>query len=169
LSRDTLPLGADFAHCFRWGSGRASFASGNVCCLHCRWRVHQRGGTKHFLRCSRRGDHECRDRSGWSLRPRNLSVPSSRPRQRGGCTGAVRPGVSGAGEGQPAAPRHDSRPEPGAGAAVQSQAKGSGHKGLCAPTRLRTQRHPPCRARHAGCARACPVRRAAPPLRSLSR
>src|SRR5690348_4463913 len=38
----------------------------------------------------------------------------------------------------------------GAGADVQSKAKGSGQKGLCAPTRSMTQRHTHYRARHAG-------------------
>jgi hypothetical protein len=37
------------------------------------------------------------------LRPRTVSVPSCRPRQRHGCTGLVRPCGPGAGEGQPTA------------------------------------------------------------------
>ena len=38
----------------------------------------------------------------------------------------------------------------GSGADVQSQAIGSGQQGLWAPPRSMTQRHTPCRARHAG-------------------
>src|SRR5262249_17554182 len=52
----------------------------------------------------------------------------------------------------------------GAGADVQSKAKGSEPKGLCAPRRSMTQRNTHCRARHAGSARRGPVRRWAPPL-----
>jgi hypothetical protein len=40
-------------------------------------------------------------------RPRNRSVPSSRPRPRGGGRGAVRPCVSGSGTGQHTSTRHD--------------------------------------------------------------
>jgi hypothetical protein len=53
----------------------------------------------------------------------------------------------------------------GAGADVQSKAKGSEPKGLWAPRRSMTQRNTHCRARHAGSARRGPVRRWAHPLR----
>ena len=140
MSRDRLPLRADFSNFFRRGSGRGACASGNAFCLHFRWLAHRRGCTTPVWRCSRHGDDEWRDRSVGSLRPRNLSVPSDRPLHRGGCTGAVRQFVSGAGEGQHTSTRHDYRRSTSAGADVQAQATGAGQKGLWAPPRSMTQR-----------------------------
>jgi hypothetical protein len=84
LSRDKLPLEADFLLFFRCGLGRTQSAPGHVFCLHFRLLVPQRGCTKHVLRFARRRDDECGARFGCALRPRNLSVPSYRPMQRGG-------------------------------------------------------------------------------------
>ena len=44
--------------------------------------VPQRGCTTHFLRFSRHVHDECRNQDAYFLRPRNISVPSYRPRQR---------------------------------------------------------------------------------------
>jgi hypothetical protein len=61
-----------------------------------------------------------------SLRPRNLSVPSYRPSQQGGCTLSVRQFASGSGEGQHTSSLCDHRRMSGAGAGVQSTAEGLG-------------------------------------------
>lgn len=76
------------------------------------------------------------------LRPRNLSVPSSRPLQRGGATPRVRPFGPGAGEGPHTGTGSDARRLARAGAEVQATAQGSGPKRLWAPTRALT----PCDA-----------------------
>jgi hypothetical protein len=72
------------------------------------------------------------------LRPRNMSVPSSRPRPSGGSTPCVGQGVPGLGEGPHTWPRSAARRSSRAGADVQSKAEGSGPKSLWAPTRSPT-------------------------------
>jgi hypothetical protein len=73
------------------------------------------------------------------LRPRNISVPSYRPMQRGGSTQRVCQLVPGSGEEQHTCTGSDARHISRAGANVQSKAKGSGPKRLRAPTRSLTQ------------------------------
>jgi len=73
------------------------------------------------------------------LRPRNIAVPSYRPRQSGGATQYVCQVGPGSGEGQHTWIGSDARRISRAGADVQSQAKGSEPKCLCAPTRSLTQ------------------------------
>ena len=65
--------------------------------------------TKHVLRFYRHCDGECRETLYRPLRPRNISVPSYRPTQQGGCTFAVRQFASGSGEGQHTSPLGDHR------------------------------------------------------------
>ena len=69
---------------FRYASGQARSASGNVFRLHFRGWCIRRDCTKHLLRVCRHRDGG--DREGWhnSLRPRNISVPSCRPLQKRG-------------------------------------------------------------------------------------
>jgi hypothetical protein len=78
-------------------------------------------------------------RSSGSLRPRNLSVPSYRPMQSSGSTLRVRQLAPGSGEGQHTCTGSNARHISRAGADVQSKAKGSGPKRLCAPPRSLTQ------------------------------
>jgi hypothetical protein len=87
VKRQTLPK-SGFSNFFRCASGQAPSASGNVFRLHCRWLVHPRDCTKHFLRVSRPRDGDSRERWSSSLSPRNISVPSYRPTQTRGCTSA---------------------------------------------------------------------------------
>jgi hypothetical protein len=51
----------------------------------------QQGCTQHVLRFSHRVHDECRARAVRSLRPRNVAVPSYRPRQTTGETCHVLP------------------------------------------------------------------------------
>jgi hypothetical protein len=60
------------------------------------------------------------------LRPSNRSVPSYRPLQRRGCTGASRPCGAGAGAGQPTAPGGDERRRQWSPRGGPLQAQGSG-------------------------------------------
>src|SRR4029434_5773682 len=98
MPRDELPLVAYFCCFFRllswqdqrpgsWANFIASIGADEVCC------------TKHVLRFSRHVHGECRETLSRPLRPRNISVPSSRPPQQGGCTLSVRQFASGSGEG----------------------------------------------------------------------
>ena len=151
---------------FRCGSGRAPCVPGNVCCLHFHLRVHQRGCTKPLVRCSRRRDDECTDARGWSLRPRNFSVPSSRPRQSGGCTPGVRQGGSGAAAGPHTTTGPAVAVSRRAGADVQSKGRAQGRGPLGSST-CATQGHRHDRARPAGSSRDRPVRRRAHPFRAL--
>jgi hypothetical protein len=80
------------------------------------------GCTNHVLRFYRHGDGACRETWSRLLRPRNLSVPSSRPPHKAGCRVAVRPFASGAGEGQHPSPFATIAAISGAGARVQSTA-----------------------------------------------
>jgi hypothetical protein len=73
------------------------------------------------------------------LRPRNISVPSYRPMQSGGATPCVCQLEPGSGEGQHTWIGSAARRSSGAGADVQSKAKGSGLKSLCASPRSLTQ------------------------------
>lgn len=77
-------------------------------------------------------------RQGGSLRPRNLSVPSYRPRHRGGSTLRVCLGVPGSGEGQGTWTGREAGHIARAGADVQSTAKRSGPKRLGVPPRSLT-------------------------------
>jgi len=94
--------------------------------LHFRRLVHQRRCTKHLLRFSRRYNDECSNRAAWSLRPRNLSVPSYRPLQREGSTATVRPWVPGSGEGQHPSTRYGYRRLYQSRSGCPIKAKGSG-------------------------------------------
>jgi hypothetical protein len=99
------------------------------------------------------------------LQPSNLSGPSYRPRQSSGCTTGVRQGGPGAGEGQPTCIERDPRRSARAEAEVQAKAQRIGAIGpMCASAcsdAVRAAEH-----LRPGCACACPVRRAAHPLRS---
>jgi hypothetical protein len=106
--RQTLPK-SGFSHFFPLWLSRAPSVPGNVFRLHFRRLVHQRHCTTHVLRFARHGNDECSDRSEWSLRPRNLSVPSYRPMQREGSTATVCQLVPGSGEGQHTSTRHGYR------------------------------------------------------------
>ena len=101
------------------------------------------------------------------LRPRNISVPSYRPTQQGGCTCSVRQFASGAGEGQHTASLGDHRRRSRSRSGCPSNRRGLRGHGLCAPGRSLTQRNTHGRALLAGSPRACPVRPQAHPLRSL--
>ena len=65
--------------------------------------------TKHLWRFYRHADGDCRETLHRPLRPRNVSVPSYRPRQRGSCTSPVHQLVPGSGEGQHTSTVCDSR------------------------------------------------------------
>ena len=62
--------------------------------------VPQRGCTKHLLRFARHVHDECRNSAVCFLRPRNISVPSYRPRQRQDKRQTFSSEGSGSGEGQ---------------------------------------------------------------------
>ena len=165
-----LALRADVTHFFPLCFGQAPFVPGNVCRLHCRLLGPQHGCPKPFLRCSRCCDNECRDHAGGVATTSQSLCPLVPSSAKGGLNGGRSPGSRRRGGG--------GRPRPwdttlaaslGAGVDGQSQATGAEPKGLCAPRRAMTPRHPPCRARHIGAARRGPVRRWAPPLRSLRR
>jgi hypothetical protein len=167
LSRDRLPLGADFllffSAFFPWQGQRLgswanliSFYGCRCSMLHqtlievlppLRWRL-QRG----FVA---------------SLRPRNLSVPSYRPTQQGGCTFIVRQLASGSGEGQHTSPLCDHRRMYRSRSGCPINRRGLRGHGLCAPVRSLTQRDQQFRAHSSGSPRAHRVRRQAHPLRSL--
>jgi hypothetical protein len=74
-----------------------------------------------------------------ALRPRNLSVPSYRPTQQGGCTCAVRQCASGAGEGQHTFPWCDHRRMERSQSGCPIHRSGLRGHGLCAPGRALTQ------------------------------
>ena len=101
------------------------------------------------------------------LRPRNISGPSSRPTQQGGCTFAVRQGASGSGEGQHTASWCDHRRMERSRSGCPSNRRGLRGHGLGAPGRSLTPRTKHGRALFAGAPRAQPVRPQAHPLRAL--
>jgi len=79
LSRDQLPLRADLL-VFSAFLLLTHLSLGNVFCLDFRMRVyHKHGCTTHVLRFDHRVSDDGRDLSVYSLRPRNVSVPSYRP------------------------------------------------------------------------------------------
>jgi hypothetical protein len=102
------------------------------------------------------------------LRPRNISVPSYRPTQRGGCMRCMRQFVSGSGEGQhtlPGATLAVGRGQ-GAGAHVQSTAQSSGRKAYALLGVHRRKKINSAKYVCSGSARACLVRRQARALRA---
>ena len=101
------------------------------------------------------------------LRPSNIAVPSYRPTQQGGGTFAVRQFASGAGEGPHTSSWCDHRRMSRSRRGCPINRRGLRGDGLCAPRRSRTQRDKHGRALFSGSPRARPVRRQAPPLRSL--
>jgi hypothetical protein len=105
----------------------------------------------------------------WPLRPSNLSVPSSRPTQRGGGTCPVRQGVPGAGEGQHTSREHDACRKYWSRSRGPIQGPGSKDNGLGAPGRSQTPPVHHGRARFCGCSHHSPVRRGARPLPSVTR
>jgi hypothetical protein len=125
VKRQTLPK-SGFCQFFPLWLSQAQSVPGNVFRLHFRRLVHQRRCTKHLLRFSRHGNDECSDRSEWSLRPRNISVPSYRPMQREGSTATVCQLVPGSGEGQHTSTRHGYRHLYQSRSGCPIKAKGSG-------------------------------------------
>ena len=121
-----------FPNVFRWAAGHASSASGHVCRLPCRLPVHARDGPTPFLRVSRHRDGG--DREWWSgaLRPRNVSVPSSRPTQTRGGTSACAREAQVRVRGRPRSASGPCATKTGAGAGVQSNASGQGQAPRCA-------------------------------------
>ena len=133
VKRQTLPRSGFLPFFFRCGSGRASFASGNVFCLHCRRLVPPGGCTTHLSRVSRHDDGECREPGDGFLRPRNLSVPSYRPPQTRGYTSPCASEAEVRGRGSPQAPSATSAlGRTGASAGVSANAPGQGTGPMCA-------------------------------------
>jgi hypothetical protein len=135
LSRDKLPLGADFCCFFRllswqgqrlgsWANLISSIGADEVCC------------TKHVLRFYRHCHGDCRETLSRPLRPRNISVPSYRPTQQGGCTVSVRQFASGSGEGQHTSPLGDHRHMERSRSGCPINRRGLRGHGLCAPRRF---------------------------------
>jgi hypothetical protein len=126
VTRQTSPV-RGLCACFpRWGSERRRPQVSCAGCMArrgCRPRVaapHPDGGS--LTRATVRAERRQRG----PLRPSNLGVPSSRPRQRRGCTGAVRPCGAGSGEGQPTSPGCDDRRRQWGQRGCPSNAQGSG-------------------------------------------
>ena len=124
--------------------------------------------TKHLLRFYRRRDDDCRATVSYPLRPRNISVPSCRPTQKGGCTFPMRQLVPGSGEGQHTSTVCDSRRLSRSGGGVQSIAQGQDKAPMCSWAFADAGRQH-CRARSPGSSYGDPVRPQARPLPSLNR
>jgi hypothetical protein len=167
LSRDRPPLGADFllffSAFFPWQGQRPGSWANLISFYRCRGSMlHQ---TLIEVLPPSRGD--CRATLSRPLRPRNLSVPSYRPTQQGGCTFFVRQLASGSGEGQHTSPLCDHRRMSRSRSGCPINRRGLRGHGLWAPGRSLTQRDHYFRAFSSGSPWARPVRRQAHPLRSL--
>jgi hypothetical protein len=103
--------------------------------------------TKHVLRFYRQRNGDCRETLSRPLRPRNISVPSYRPTQQGGCTFSVRQLASGSGEGQHTSPLGDHRHMFRSRSGCPINRRELRGYGRCALRRSLTQRHNHCRAR----------------------
>jgi hypothetical protein len=167
LSRDRLPLGADFLPFFPaffpW-QGQPPGSWANLISFYgCRCSMPHQTLIEVLppLRWRLQRDF------GLSLPPRNLSVPSYRPTQQEGCTFFVRQFASGSGEGQHTSPLCDHRRMYRSRSGCPINRRGLRGHGLCAHGRSLTQRDHHFRAHSAGSPRARPVRRQAHPLRSL--
>jgi hypothetical protein len=110
VKRQLLPRSGLCPVCFRWSAGRASFASGNVFCLHVRLWVPQCGGTTHVSRLCRHTDGDCRAISGEgsaASQPLRPLLPASTTAWRHGM--GVSPCGAGSGAGQHPATACDQR------------------------------------------------------------
>jgi hypothetical protein len=96
--------------------------------------------TTHVLRFYRHDDGGCRATLHRPLRPRNISVPSYRPTQQGGCTFSMRQLASGSGEGQHTSPLCDHRRMYRSPSGCPIKRRGLRGHGLCALGRSLTQR-----------------------------
>jgi hypothetical protein len=127
-----------------------------------------RGCTKHVVRLYRRLGDDGSGAFGRVRRPRHLSVPSSRPRQRLGSTRRRWPVSARLGCGAAHAGRwRHAPPATGARADGPSQAQGSGAEALEVSWRSLTPARKAYRAPLCGASRCWPVRLQAQPLPSL--
>jgi hypothetical protein len=110
----------------------APSSSGHVFCLGCsRLARPSCGGTTHVWRVDRQRHGECRAPGPGLLRPRNLSVPSSRPTHKRGCPSLCASEVQVRVRGSTPSPGVTLALCLGAAAGIQSPAQGQGTAPMC--------------------------------------